>query len=212
MPVREKRRGQVSLLELKHIVSQQTSIPVEQIKLIFRGLILKDDRQPLVAFGLYDNARLGLIGTSGGVPVTGDRPGNKSSVLENGQAGLKRGGVLSKGEEIARKKAEREQDFSEHTLLTRIEETVENVRKTLLPEVEEFEHTGNGKKQSDTSHESPIAKQQRKLSELLLRALLALDDISVNSDETRKRRKDAVKEVQSYLDRVDGAWQSIKAK
>ena len=48
--------------------------------------------------------------------------------------------------------------------------------------------------------------EQRKLSELLLRELLKLDDVPTDKDEVRMARKSTVKEVQSYLERVDTAW------
>ncbi len=49
-----------------------------------------------------------------------------------------------------------------------------------------------------------------RLSELLLRQLLALDSVNVNSDTTRQARKIAVKEVQGHLDRLDAAWTKFK--
>lgn len=46
---------------------------------------------------------------------------------------------------------------------------------------------------------------QRGTSEMLLRSLLSLDGIQVQSEATRQARKAAVKEIQSWLDRVDAA-------
>lgn len=215
-----------TLSSLKHFIAQQSSIPYEQIKLIFQGLVLKDDKAPLSSYGLRNGSRLMLVGTQGG--AHGDMPGAKSSMYNDG--GEKK---LSKGEELARRKKELEEDVSEAGLLSRIEETVAGVRKDLLPEVTEFEKTGkvraearalaSSREEALSPEEQAASKQrskasmdalglrQRKLSELLLRALLALDGISVNTDELRKQRKEAVKEVQNYLDRVDATWQAIKA-
>lgn len=55
-----------------------------------------------------------------------------------------------------------------------------------------------------------VQDQHKVLSELLLRQLLALDGVGVNSDTTRQARKVAVKEVQGYLDRLDAAWNRFK--
>lgn len=212
-----------TLSSLKEYIAHQSSIPYNQIKLIYQGLVLKDDKALLSSYGLRNGSRLMLIGTQGG--VHGDMPGTKSSMYDGGEK------ELSKGEELARRKKELEQDVSETGLLSRIEETVAGVRKDLLPEVTEFEKTGKVRAEArasaskdNLSPEEAAASQQRskasmdalglrqrKLSELLLRALLGLDGISVNTDETRKHRKEAVKEVQSYLDRVDATWQAIKA-
>jgi hypothetical protein len=213
-----------TLGELRQIISQQSSIPYEQIKLIYQGLVLKDDRSSLSSYGLRNGSRLMLVGTQGG--AHGDMPGAKSSMYEGGEK------KLSKGEELARKKAEKEQDNSEEGLLSRIDETVSGVRKDLLPEIREFEKTGKVRAEARAStdrgqqsaQEAAASQQQskaaidalglrqRKLSEMLLRALLALDGINVSTEETRRRRKEAVKEVQGYLDLVDETWQAIKAE
>lgn len=167
-----------------------------------------------------------LVGTQGG--AHGDMPGAKSSMYEGGEK------KMSKGEELARRKKEKEQDNSEEGLLSRIDETVNEVRKDLLPEIKEFEKTGKVRAEaramaSREAHQSAqdtmasnqqqskaavdaLGLRQRKLSEMLLRALLALDGINVSTEETRKRRKEAVKEVQGYLDLVDETWQAIKAE
>lgn len=217
IPVDEQLPNQATLRNLKESISHFTSIPYEQVKLIMGGLVLKDERAPLSAFGIRTGSRLQLIGTSGGVPIQGDRPGAKQSVFDEGSSGV---GKMSKGEELARRKKEREEDVSEQGLLTRINETVTDVRKDLLPEVLEFEQSpkeAHSPAMSTTSSPAELAsrqealtKQHKKLSELLLRALLALDGVNVNSEETRKRRKEAVKEVQGYLDRVDATWSQLK--
>lgn len=56
-----------------------------------------------------------------------------------------------------------------------------------------------------------IVFQQKKLSELLLRQLLSLDNVQVTTDEMRKARRTAVKHVQGMLDRVDDAWTRAKS-
>ncbi|PWN31921.1 uncharacterized protein FA14DRAFT_138405 [Meira miltonrushii] len=218
IPVDEQLPNQATLRNLKESISHFTSIPYEQVKLIMGGLVLKDERAPLSAFGIRTGSRLQLIGTSGGVPIQGDRPGAKQSVFDEGSSGG--AGKMSKGEELARRKKEREEDVSEQGLLTRINETVTDVRKDLLPEVLEFEQSpkeAHSPAMATTSSPAELAsrqealtKQHKKLSELLLRALLALDGVNVNSEETRKRRKEAVKEVQGYLDRVDATWSQLK--
>lgn len=218
IPVDEQQPNQATLRNLKESISHFTSIPYEQIKLIMGGLVLKEEKAPLSAFGIRTGSRLQLIGTSGGVPIQGDRPGAKQSVFDEGSSGA---GKMSKGEELARRKKEREEDVSEQGLLNRINETVTDVRKDLLPEVLEFEQSpkeAHSPTMSSTtnspaeiaSRQEALAKQHKKLSELLLRALLALDGVNVNSEETRKRRKEAVKEIQGYLDRVDATWSQLK--
>ena len=94
------------------------------------------------------------------------------------------------------------------------------VRDTLVPEVKQFEQTiaslpnaAKGAQQvanEDTglvpTKRIPIT--QRKLSEYLLRELMKLDGVPVDTDQVRTARKSTVKEIQSYLDRIDAAWKS----
>lgn len=216
----------LTLADLKQHLVQMTSVPYGQLKLIYQGLVLKDDGASLASYNIRNGSRLMLVGTRGGVPMTGDMPGQKSSIYDQagGAAGAS-GAVpraLTKGEELALRKKQREEDVSEAGLMNRINEAVEGVRKDLLPEVKEFVTSTSGKasanadkivaagKGTSAEEKEKLALQHRKLSEFLLRALLTLDGIAVNTDETRKHRKAAVKEVQGHLDQVDQAWQTFK--
>lgn len=204
----------LTLADLKQRLVQMTSIPYGQLKLIYQGLVLKDDGASLASYNIQNGSRLMLVGTRGGVPATGDMPGQKSSIYDQagGAAGAS-GAVpraLTKGEELAMRKRQREEDVSEAGLMGRINEAVEGVRKELLPEVKEFVTTTTAAGKVPAEQKDKLALQHRKLSEFLLRALLTLDGIAVNTDETRKHRKAAVKEVQGHLDQVDEAWQHFK--
>lgn len=109
--------------------------------------------------------------------------------------------------------------------LQQIAQVSQHCQQVLVPELELFEKTVDtlpdapaGALQSQpspdtasTGNEAAIPPQrvpltQRKLSELLLRELLKLDGIPTDSEEVRNMRKATVKEIQTYLDRVDAAW------
>lgn len=187
----------VTLGHLRHEIASITSLPYEKIKLIHRGLVLRDDRLPLTSYGLVEGSRIGLVGSR----EEGDKPGAKQSV------GI---GALSAGEQKAREKKAKEADTSEQGLMNRITEALETSRKELFPQVEEVEREASGV-QGETEGKEKVADKHRRVSELLLRQLLALDSVAVNSDTTRQARKVAVKEVQAHLDRLDAAWGKYKA-
>ncbi|KAK0521231.1 hypothetical protein OC842_006848 [Tilletia horrida] len=226
-----------TLRNLKDELVTFTAVPLQQQKLIFQGLRLKDDRAPLSAYGIREGSKLTLIGTAGGVPEEQAAP-----VIPPGRLAA---------EEAERARRVRDADDSEEGLLRRIEQTLKGVEEDLKPEVEQLEReittsrnptpsaTTEGPRPGATStaasapsaqptstaaasqtpppSSSPLDAKQisalhRKLSELLLRALLALDTIPVNSDTQRVARKSAVRTVQSYLDRVDQAWESYKTQ
>ncbi|EPQ31220.1 uncharacterized protein PFL1_01406 [Pseudozyma flocculosa PF-1] len=233
----------VTLGHLKQEISSITSIPYEQVKLIHSGLILKDDRSALAAYGIREGSRLILVGTAGGARSEGDKVGAKAPAL----------GPLSVGEQKARAKKQKEADTSEEGLMARIDEALAESRTNLFPEVELFERSVKALPASvegadgspapipdaaaeaaapgatPTSHgadagatneggsaklmtPAEIANSHRKTSEMLLRQLLALDGVQVNSDTTRAARKQGVRDVQSHLDRLDAAWSEAKAK
>lgn len=196
----------ITLGHLRHEIASITSLPYEKIKLIYKGLVLRDDRLPLTAYGLSEGSRIGLVGSR----EEGDKPGAKTSV------GI---GALSVGEQKAREKKAKEADTSEQGLMSRITEALDTSRKDLFPEVEKVERAvatdlaqeqeASAGKEGSMSGED-IEDAHKRLSELLLRQLLALDSVNVNSDTTRQARKIAVKEVQSHLDRLDAAWSQYK--
>lgn len=135
----------------------------------------------------------------------------------------------------ARKAAEADQ--SEQGIMRRIQAAQHVAQVELLPEVLQLEQSVDsvakeGLEKTSTLQElapeaisltGPNASaagrlnlhqtvfQHKKLSELLLRQLLALDNVQAPTDELRLARKEAVKVVQSTLDRVDAAWTKAKS-
>ncbi|CCF48711.1 hypothetical protein NDA11_007584 [Ustilago hordei] len=198
----------VTLGHLRHEISSITSLAFEKIKLIHRGLVMRDDRLPLTAYGLSEGSRIGLVASR----EEGDKPGAKQSV------GV---GALSVGEQKAREKKAKEADTSEQALMDRIAEALDTARKHLFPDVvkveqavkekEDGKEKEGGKEGEGGMEWGQVPDTHRRVSELLLRQLLALDSVNVNSDTTRQARKVAVKQVQSHLDRLDAAWGKYKS-
>ncbi|KAN0062477.1 hypothetical protein ACQY0O_005008 [Thecaphora frezii] len=216
----------VTLGHLKQEISSITSIPYEQVKLIHSGLILKDDRSPLASYGIREGSRLILVGTAGGASSEGDKVGAKAPAI----------GTMSIGEQKARAKKQREEDMSEQGLMGRIQEAVDEAKNNLFPTVELVERSvralPDGAAAADDGQEKAaetaapavaeeggdlltpeqIASAHRRTSEMLLRQLLVLDGVQVNSETTRAARKQGVREVQGQLDRLDAAWTEAKAR
>ncbi|KAG6842138.1 hypothetical protein C0991_001631 [Blastosporella zonata] len=84
----------------------------------------------------------------------------------------------------------------ERSILAIIKSELSAVRTSLQPSLDTF-------LQNPTNQ-----KEHARLGELLLQSLLRLDGIVVDPawELARKDRKDAVREVQDMLDRVDNAW------
>ncbi|KAG7098725.1 hypothetical protein E1B28_000638 [Marasmius oreades] len=86
---------------------------------------------------------------------------------------------------------------SEQNTVTRIVDELSSVRSTLVLDLQSF-----------VNH--PTEKEHMRLSELLLQSLLRLDAVSPEPtwEAARRDRKNAVKEVQGYIDQLDDAWRS----
>ncbi|KAJ8077293.1 hypothetical protein AAF712_004174 [Marasmius tenuissimus] len=86
---------------------------------------------------------------------------------------------------------------SEQDTVNRILDEVTSVRSTLVPDLHSF-----------VGH--PTEKEHLRLAELLLQSLLRLDAIAPDSswEAARRDRKNAVKEVQGYIDQLDDAWRT----
>ena len=203
----EEGRGGATLADLKRVVAAATSVPYSDVVLVHSGLVLRDERAALVALGLREGSRI-TLSLSGGT-----------------LASIAKKRILS--------------DTSESGLLSRIHTTLSQAQADLFPAVSTFETSlasawapGEGAEgavgaegaegavgaegaeggASASPSDPACDAEHRRLSELLLRALLDLDAVPVNSDSTRAKRKEAVKLVQSHLDRVDAAWEKAKVE
>lgn len=141
-----------TLGDLRAHLSQITGIPYKEIKLVYHGLILKDDSLSLQAYNIRSDAKVMLVGTSGGAGV-GDRPGDKVSRHANddglGQGGRGAGSSqgsdaprsLTKGELLAEERRRKEADRSEVGVTARIDEVMQNISAELEPQLRGFEQT-----------------------------------------------------------------------
>ncbi|KAF8070592.1 hypothetical protein FPV67DRAFT_1487952 [Lyophyllum atratum] len=88
------------------------------------------------------------------------------------------------------------QSQSERSIIATIQTELHAVRTSLKPDVDYF------------LRDPTNQKEHARLGELLLQSLLRLDGVTAEPawEEARKDRKDAVREVQDMLDRLDNAW------
>lgn len=129
------------------------------IKLVYHGLILKDEGATLASYNLRSGSRIMLVGTPGG-PM-GDRPGEKVSRFAGQGGGASRGGGggggsssgagddgvprnMTKGEMLAEQRRKKEEDKSEQGVTSRIQEVIDNVRGAIEPQLVQFEARARG--------------------------------------------------------------------
>lgn len=97
---------------------------------------------------------------------------------------------------------------TEETTITQIRGELGNVQQKLQPDVDAF--LSLLLPEAKESKHTDLVQEHNRLGELLLQSLLRLDAIIAEGewDEARKERKNAVREVQGLLDRLDGGWRS----
>lgn len=230
----------ITLGDLRQELGQIFAIPVQRIRVMFQGVVLKDDRITLLEYGLETGARVTLLVIEApkahtaqhehelaAEPLEAAPPVSQSfapGTTENVGAGLAPEANAAPPAVTPPQLSPEERDMQ------KIHEVVSYCHNELLQELEQFEQTAAALPsvqrgdQADQSPDAPppaehlippsrIPITQRKLSELFLRQLLELDSIQPESEQIRSERKATVKEIQSFLERVDAAWNmAVKQK
>ncbi|WVW82966.1 hypothetical protein I302_104982 [Kwoniella bestiolae CBS 10118] len=177
-------------------LSSQTSLPLDQLKLIYKGAVLKDSSLTISSYGIEDGSTLVLVGKGGPVPSA---PPSSS-------------GPSSKPNGIVSKKNKQPETDQEPVLVSWISNLVESVLNPLIPSIATFisqtDPNATNKPKHIPSFEV-LQKEHARLSELLLKGLLDLDGVQISQSDwvnARNERKAGVKKIQGQLNKVDEAW------
>ncbi|KAJ4477021.1 BAG domain-containing protein [Lentinula edodes] len=170
---------------LKNYVSQWSHLPLESIKLIHSGAVLRNDNAPLASYRFRPNATIQVVGSAETIPVPPQ-------------------GSAQKSETTIMTQIQEQLTLVRSSLVPSLEKFLQTLPTQSNMDIP-FDSTSN----SPTSPAS-IHKEHARLSEMLLQSLLTLDAITVDGEwvQARQERKAAVREVQGYLDQLDAAWNS----
>ncbi|ORY27215.1 hypothetical protein BCR39DRAFT_469644, partial [Naematelia encephala] len=176
-------------------LSNQTGLDLNQLKLIYKGAVLKDQSLTVSSYGITDGSTLVLIGKNGDIPTSGQKSASTSTSTST----------------VVPKKNKQPETTSESVLVEWIHNLVKNLLDPLQPSIATFisqtnPNATNRPKQIPSFQ--VLQKEHARLSEMLLRGLLDLDGVDIPSGwaEARKQRKDGVRRVQGELTRVDDSW------
>ncbi|WOO85879.1 BAG family molecular chaperone regulator 1 [Vanrija pseudolonga] len=179
------------LSQLIGTLAHQTSIPQNQLKLIFKGAVLKDPSLTVSSYGIQDGSALVLVGKEGEVPSAPE--------------------PAPPPQQVVKKKNKQPETDNEQVLVDWINNLVGGCVDPLVPSIATFVSQTSKNATNKPKHALPMDKLQvehARLSEFLLRGLLDLDGIEIPSGWTnaRQARKDGVRRVQGELTKVDDAW------
>lgn len=177
------------LSQLIGTLAHQTGVPASQLKLIYKGAVLKDPSLTISSYGITDGADLALVGKEG----KGPEP------------------PAPKPQQVVKKKNVQPETDQEDVLTDWIRGLVNGVVEPLEPAIATFVSYTNPKATNRPKQVPPFETLQRehaRLSELLLRGLLDLDGVNIPSEwkNARQERKDGVKRLQGELNKVDDSW------
>lgn len=179
-------------------LSQQTSLPLDQLKLIYKGAVLKDPSLTIASYGITDGSALVLVGKEGSVPAATSSTPPPKPPTANAQGPI-------------RGKVKQPETDSEGVLTDWIKNLVRNTLEPLQASIATFV-SYTSPKATNRPAQIPafevLQREHARLSEILLRGLLDLDNVEIRSGwtEARKERKEGVKRIQNELTKVDEAW------
>lgn len=194
------RPSATPLSQLLTTLSSQTSLPLDQLKLVYKGAVLKDPLLTLSSYGIKDGSTLVLIGQSGNPP---SGPGSSSTPTSSSAS--------TAPASSAPKKKKQPETTSEPVLVEYITSLVSNLLDPLRPSVATFISQADPRSTNKPAHIpkfDALQKEHARLSEMLLRGLLDLDGVEIQSGwtEARKERKEGVRVVQQMLNKIDEVW------
>ncbi|GAA5975284.1 hypothetical protein JCM11641_005918 [Rhodosporidiobolus odoratus] len=228
------------LSALKATLYNITGVPPDHQKLIFSGAVLRDDLLPLSSYQLVDDESADFSANDGDKPRSfwdswsfAGRSGSKKKLKKLVMLGSKDVSArvddrlstrkdlqdLAAAETAAPSSSSEAKVDDEATVQRRIKEIAEDRLTDLEPkvgQVEAYIQQVQKKRRGEAVEEEELSAPQSRtllfLSETLLQALLRLDSIEVPGSfaQARADRKEAVKRVQSVLDRVDAAKEAVK--
>ena len=176
-------------------LSTQTGLPLNQLKLVHKGAVLKDQSLTLSAYGLTDASTLVLVGKGGSVPGPAGPPKTPAGpgITKNRQP----------------------ETTTESVLVEWIQHVVSSLLNPLQPSIVTFvSHSDPNatNRPAQIPGFEVLQREHARLSEMLLRGLLDLDGVEIPNGwaEARKERKEGVRRVQGELTRVDEAWGARK--
>ncbi|WVQ78380.1 hypothetical protein IAT38_000466 [Cryptococcus sp. DSM 104549] len=175
-------------------LSSQTGLPLNQLKLIHKGAVLKDSSLTISSYGIDEGTVLVLVGKGGDVPTAPTASSSAPAPVQQ-----------------VKKKPKQPETDSEQVLVDWIHGLVASLLDPYTASIATFVSYTSPHATNRPARIPPfetLQKEHARLSEMLLKALLEMDGVEIPSGwtEARRERKEGVKKIQGELNRVDEAW------
>lgn len=212
------------LAALKDHLAKVTNVPVARQKVFGGGVVMKEDAAPLRRYGVRPRAQLLMIESEGptqapqrpaSVPPDGLKPpkaghDGRASPDKDGRSRSHSPGNAGGNASVALS--------PEHDVIYQIDTVLSQVKDVSVPLLDRYSelakmHAQNPGAPPPADLKLPPNKtmkaflndEYRRVSEVLMKQLLAIDNFVLDESfaEARAHRRQAVKTIQSFLDRAD---------
>ncbi|KDQ57806.1 hypothetical protein JAAARDRAFT_35495 [Jaapia argillacea MUCL 33604] len=232
---------ETKLSVIRHMVAEYTQLPEHSFKLVHGGAVMKDDNAPISAYKIRSNSTIALIGgesLSSEPSTSSSKSTPKPSEPRTEQTTISH--IRMERERVKHTLAKEVDEFLSilkassfssptsddppqlpptpppTTTSTAPSPAVAHLHPSSSPTTRAPPqlHTPPPPLHTTRASIAELEPTHAKLSELLLQSLLKLDAITPEGgwEQARKERKDAVREVQGVLDRLDGEWWAVKGR
>ncbi|CAO3591176.1 unnamed protein product [Absidia cylindrospora] len=189
--------GTCTVLQLKEKCHQFTGLPVENMKVLAYGAVMKDDSLTLGHYGVRPGSKLQLMGSS-----KADRVDNSTTTTATATKTAKKAPATH---------------VAEQQTLEDLQLIVDKLNKTILPEISAYEDQvktynlvpGHDK---DKKVQEKLVNRGLYFAEILMQLLFEFDGVKcgLGFDQSRQLRKDGVSTAQDLLDKVDRLRNSVQ--
>ncbi|GJJ06461.1 hypothetical protein Clacol_000653 [Clathrus columnatus] len=166
---------------IRESLAEYSHVPIENIKLIYGGGIMKDDSYPISMYGIQEGSTIHMVGST-------DRPPSRNA-----------------SSPVPKPPPSRP---TESDLIRKIQAELHKTRESLIPPLDLFLTRTASSPAPRPELEKEHMRLGELLLQSLLR-LDALTPEGTWED-ARSQRRGAVREVQGMLDKLDNSWQGCK--
>ncbi|KAJ2749422.1 hypothetical protein IWQ56_007233 [Coemansia nantahalensis] len=185
-----------TLGQFKEVCREVTGVPRNGMRLIFSGATMKDDSSPLAHYGLYPGAAVKMIGRKEDAEKSA--PPTKEEREESA--------LIHKIDDISNEATDR------------LSSPMQGYLTNAQLYIDQFGAAAAGGLVDRALREIKAAERKKltdaykMVNETLMQYLLKIDDIACppDADKARQRRKQAVRQLQAWMDQMDRKRESVE--
>ncbi|KAI8333533.1 hypothetical protein BC941DRAFT_516041 [Chlamydoabsidia padenii] len=181
--INEEDLDTCTVLDLKEKCHRFTGLPVENMKLLAYGAVMKNNNLPLGHYGIRPGAKLRLMGSN-----------------------------TDKIEQVNKLVTNNKTPAAERQSVEDLQRILDKLKHTIVPDIDAYESQVKTHNLSGQAKDDKLITKGLYFAEILMQLLFEFDGVKCNPgfDHARQLRKEGVNTAQELLDKVDRLRNSIK--